>query len=338
MGQYERGLEQVRAGLALALEHNLSGAGRGGATSVWRTRSNTRGDYSAARQSYLTAADFCQTQGAEAVAQLCLACMTVVLRQTGEWERCAQVCREVLGSGAATRARPRRWRSACWGWSTLSAASRSVRGRCCVEAEREARQIELVAMELLSAWGLAMVDDLDGRVDSAADRCRGLLELWTRTEERHYASPRAALGRLAAGRSRAKEDLRACANALARIVAETGTAEAVAALGHALGEVCLVDGSIEQSTHHFDQALTQLDSLDLPYERAHTALRAGLAPVVAGERAAGIEHLADAYRRARSLGARPLAVAAARELARAGRAGGAAARAGGRLGCWSAAD
>jgi DNA-binding NarL/FixJ family response regulator len=101
-------------------------------------------------------------------------------------------------------------------------------------------------------------------------------------------------------------------------VAETGAAEAIAALGHALGEVCLVDGSPEQSRFHFEQALTHLDALDLPYERAHTALRAGLALIAAGERGLGIEHLADAYRRARNLGARPLAVAASRELARLG--------------------
>ena len=68
-------------------------------------------------------------------------------------------------------------------------------------------------------------------------------QLWTRTDERHYAIPALRWAASLLATRRADEDLRACASALARIVAETGTAEAVAALGHALGEVCLVDGS-----------------------------------------------------------------------------------------------
>ena len=240
MGQCELGVEQVRAGLALALEHNLSGAA---AESYQRLADALEhsGDYPAARHSYLAAADFCQTQGAEAMAQLCLACMTVVLRLTGEWERCAQVCRDVLGSGAATL----HARAVALGMLGLVHAQRGEAQRArplLIESERLAHQIELVAMELLSGWGLAMVDDLDGRVESAVDRCRRMLELWTRTDERHYAIPalRWAASLLA---SRAANDgVRACANALARIVAETGTPEAIAALAHALGEICVVDG------------------------------------------------------------------------------------------------
>jgi ATP/maltotriose-dependent transcriptional regulator MalT len=312
LGQYERGLEQVRAGLALALEHNLSGAA---ADSYQRLADALEhsGDYPAAGQSYQAAADFCQTQGAEAMAQLCLACMTVVLRQTGEWERCAQVCREVLGSGATSA----HARAVALGMLGMVHAHRGDASRArplLLEAERGAHHIELVAMELLSAWGLAMVDDVDGRPESAGDRCLRLLELWTRTDERHYAIPALRWAASLLASRGANDDLRACANALARIVAETGTAEATAALGHALGEVCLVDGSPDQAVQHFERALQQLEVLDLPYERAHTALRGGLALVAAGDRAAGIEHLADAFRRARSLGARPLATAASREL------------------------
>jgi DNA-binding NarL/FixJ family response regulator len=314
MGQYQVGLEQVRAGLALALEHNLSGPA---AESYQRLADALEhsGDYTAARQSYLAAADYCQTQGAEAVAQLCLACMTVVLRQTGQWQRCEQVCREVLASGAATA----HARTVALGMLGMVHVQRGEAPRArpiLVEAERGAQHIELVAMELLSGWGLAMVDDLDGRAESAVERCHRLLELWTRTDERHYAIPalRWVASLLASRGADEEHGLRACANALAHIVAETGTAEAIAALGHALGEVCLVDGSPEQATQHFDRALKQLESLDLPYERAHTAVRAGLALVAAGNRQAGVEHLADAYRRARNLGARPLASVASRAL------------------------
>jgi tetratricopeptide (TPR) repeat protein len=282
----------VRAGLARALEHNLSGP----AAEVYHRLADAlehAGDYAAARESYMAAADFCQAQGADAVAQLCLACMTVVLRQTGEWESCVQVCREVLASSAAT-AHARTAALGMLGNGPRPARRGAAGTSASPGGQRCARQIELVATQLLSAWGMAMVDDTDGRVESAVDRCRALLELWTRTDERHYAVPALRWAASLLATRRAGEDLRACANALARIVAETGTAESVAALGHALGEICLVDSSFDQSTQHFAQALKQLESLDLPYERAHTALRAGLGQVAAGDRSAGIEYLADA--------------------------------------------
>jgi ATP/maltotriose-dependent transcriptional regulator MalT len=239
--------------------------------------------------------------------------MTSVLRQMGEWERCMQVCRDVLDSGAATP----HAHAVATGMLGLVLALRGETQHArplLAEALREAHHIELVPMQLLSTWGLTIVDDQEGRTESAVDHCRSLLELWRRTEERHYAIAvlRWAASFLAS--RHAVEDTRACANALAYVVGETGTAEAVAALGHALGEICLLDGSPEQSKQHFDQALKQMESLELPYERAHTAFRAGLAEVAAGDRAAGIEHLADAFRRARNLGARPLMSAAAREL------------------------
>ena len=247
MGDYTTGLELVRAALALALENNLEWSG---AEAYQRLADSLEqsGDYPAARQTYLDAADFCHTQGAEAVALLCQACMTAVLRQTGEWDRCMEVCREVLSAAASTA----HARAAAHGMMGLVHAQRGEAHRAravLLDAEREARHIELGPVEILSAWGLAMVDDLEGRTDRAIERCRELLDHWAKTEERHYAIPafRWAASLLAA--HRADAELRLCANALAQIVAETGTAESVAALGHALGEVCLVDGSTSQSRH-----------------------------------------------------------------------------------------
>ena len=53
----------------------------------------------------------------------------------------------------------------------------------------------------------------------------------------------------------------------------------------------------------------------MPFARAQTQLRAGVALAAAGERETGIERLTNAYRTARKLGARPLATRAAEELA-----------------------
>ena len=60
--------------------------------------------------------------------------------------------------------------------------------------------------------------------------------------------------------------------------------------------------------------LDGMGELDLPFERAETQLRAGVALAAAGEREAAIERLTDAYRTARKLGARPLAGRARSEL------------------------
>jgi DNA-binding NarL/FixJ family response regulator len=316
MGDYEAGVEQVRRGLELALEHNLSGA----AAEVYQRLADAlehSGDYRAARQTYLDAAAFCESRGAGSTAQLCRACMAVVLRQTGEWDHCVHVCTDVLASDeASTHAR-----TVALGMLGLVRAQRGEGPRAralLLEAHQQAVHIELAAMELLSTWGIAVVDELEGNGDSAAAHYRGLLERWGRTSERHYVIPalRWAVS-LFAGRNE-EGHARACANALAQIVAETGATEAVAGLGHALGELSVLDGDARQAARHFVEALDCLSRIDLPHEQAHTRLRAGLALFAAGERDEGIQQLVDSYRAARALGARPLAAAAGRELARLG--------------------
>jgi DNA-binding CsgD family transcriptional regulator len=312
LGEYDVGLELVRAGLALALEHNQTAA----AADVYQRLADSlehRGDAAGARQAYAAAAEFCQIQGASAVAQLCLACMTVVLRQNGDWIQCERICREVIASSNATG----HARAVALGMlgSVLLLRGDVRRARPLVsESARLAQHIELAAMELLSAWGLAMLDDLDGRPDRAVERCWGLLERWSRTQERHFVVP--AL-RWAATLFSTRSDAsgaRACADGLARIVAQVADLEAVAALAHALGEVSLCEGDAGHAADHFEQACERLAELDLPYERAHSSLRAGTALLAAGRRDLAAGRLQEAQRLAQSLGALPVAAAAARQL------------------------
>jgi tetratricopeptide (TPR) repeat protein len=187
MGQQQPGLERVRAGLALALDHNLSAP----AAEVYQRLADTlehTGDYVAARQTYVTATDFCQTNGAPAMAQLCMACMTVVLRQTGEWQQAGEVCRTVLASEAAsTHARSA---ALCVLGSIYAHQGHAGRARpLLLESVRLARRIELVSAEVLAGWGLAIVDDLDGEAEQAAERCRELFARWSQTEERCAGPP-----------------------------------------------------------------------------------------------------------------------------------------------------
>jgi DNA-binding NarL/FixJ family response regulator len=106
-----------------------------------------------------------------------------------------------------------------------------------------------------------------------------------------------------------------CADALSRIASRTGQPDALAALACAIGETALLEGDAGTAADQIGRAAELHRELELPYERAQVALRAGIASAAAGRREQALERLGDAYRIARRLGARPLAAEAAREVA-----------------------
>jgi ATP/maltotriose-dependent transcriptional regulator MalT len=313
MGQAAEGLALVQSGLALALELNLASA----AAEIYQRLADSlehAGDYAGAKETYLTAFDFCQANAVPTTAQLCVACLTVVLRQTGEWERAMTLCREVLASQHSSL-HARAVASCMLG--TLYAL-RGQPGRAqplLLEAASLGQQIELAAVELLAAWGLALLDELNGASGTVAERCRFILRRWEQIEDIHYAVPvlRWAVSFFAT--TNADADARACANALARIASATGQPEALSALAHALGEIALLDGNPQQAVQQFRQALDLLRDVAIPYCHANTQWRAGIACAAANQRDAAVAHLANAYRTARKLGARPLATRIAQALA-----------------------
>ena len=183
-----------------------------------------------------------------------------------------------------------------------------------LEAAALSQQIELAAVEMLAAWGLALLNDFNGAYDTAAERCRFVLSRWEQIEDVHYAVPALRWAASFFATTRADAEARACANALARIASATGQPEALSALAHALGEIALLDGDPQQAVQQFRQALDLLRDVTVPYCHASTQLRAGLAYVAAGQRDAAIANLANAYRTARKLGARPLSTRIAQAL------------------------
>jgi tetratricopeptide (TPR) repeat protein len=97
MGRTDEGLALVRRALTLALEQNQACA----AAEIYQRLADSlehAGDYAGAEATYLTAFSFCQANVIPATGQLCIACLTVVLRQAGEMERAMTLCREVLAS------------------------------------------------------------------------------------------------------------------------------------------------------------------------------------------------------------------------------------------------
>jgi ATP/maltotriose-dependent transcriptional regulator MalT len=313
MGGGREGLELVRAALTTALDGNFTDA----AAEIYQRLADSLehgGDYAAARATYDDAFAFCTAGDADTTAQLCLACLAVVLRHTGDWDRAAAVCSEVLDSPAATP----HARAAATG--TLGAIL-ALRGEAeparalLLEAGSIARRIELTAMEILSAWGLALVACAEDDRASAAERCHGVLERWRRSEERHYTiSPlRWATSYLAEAGDAA--GVRACAAALAQIAADAGQPEAVSALAHALGEIALLDGEAEHAVSQFERAIELLHGVGAPFERMESERRSASALLMAGRREEAIERLLGAYRLARRLRARPAVQRLAASLA-----------------------
>jgi len=100
MGQGQAGVELVRAGLALALEHGYTGP----AAEIYQRLADAlehAGNYPGAQDTYDEAFGFCSANALGPTAQLCLACLTAVLRQTGDWDRAARLCQQVIASADA---------------------------------------------------------------------------------------------------------------------------------------------------------------------------------------------------------------------------------------------
>jgi DNA-binding NarL/FixJ family response regulator len=304
MGEGRAGVELARAGLAMALEHGLAGP----AAEIYQRLADAlehAGDYAAAKETYDEAFGFCAANALEPTGQLCLACLTAVLRHTGDWDRAVTLCRQVLASPAASL----HARAVATGMlgSVLGLRGQGRRARpLLLESLTLARRIELAAMELLAVWGLAVVDHTEGAAGSVAGHCWALLERWRQTEDRHYAVSPLRWATTFFAESGDAAGARACAAALAQIAADAGQDEAMAALSHALGETALLDGSAEQAAGQFTRALALLRGVDAPFDRAESERRAAAALAALGRREEAVEHLVAAHRTARRLGARPL--------------------------------
>jgi DNA-binding CsgD family transcriptional regulator/tetratricopeptide (TPR) repeat protein len=313
MGRADDGLALVRRGLKLALDGGFTAA----AAELFQRLADSlehAGRYDPARSAYLEGADYCRTRAIEPTAQLCLACMAVVLWQTGQWSQAEQTSREVIGSADATQ----HAHAVAEGILGIVTALRGSTGRARQHLEASlqiARRIELAAMELISSWGLALCDRLDGDEAGALDRCRGLLARWERTEERHYVVPALRWAATVFAEHNDAAGIRACADALGRIAAQTAQPEAIAALASTLGEAASIEGEADAAAAHFASALEAISMRDLPLERAEIGRRGGVALVQAGRRAEGVAALVTAARTARRLGATPLGVRIAADLA-----------------------
>ncbi|HET8956616.1 MAG TPA: AAA family ATPase [Solirubrobacterales bacterium] len=308
-GDFERGLESVRTGLALALEHDLTPV----AAELYQRLSLVLydgADYRQAEEALDTALDLCRTDGDAGTEVACVTCLVYVLRERGDWSRASELGRELIESDTAV-----------WVAEGLLGAIHAFEGRYAA-ARRMLSASRAVSssvghynMYVDSTTSLAIVAAAEGLDDEAATHCRELLARWEESEDHHYAvwGLRWATSWLAQNGRR--KDAQLCAAALGKMAAEGGHDDAVAALAQAVGELALLEGDAAGAAESLARAVELHRNMATPHERAQVELRAGVALAAAGEREAALERLGDAYRCAAKLGARPLAARAAKEVA-----------------------
>ena len=302
-GRREAGIGAVRAGLALALDHGLAGE----AAELYlrlAVAQEQGGDYAGAGETFAAGIAFCEERGESATAQFCMACMGVLLYQTGEWDRAADLLHRIVAADP-----PPKTRVICVAILGLLQAQRGEGKRAralLAEAGALSRLVEHLPTEMVTGWGLLLTEALDDAHDAVVERWRALLLRWERSAERHYIlAPLLWAASYFAERGDATE-VRACAGTLSGIAAGTGSREALATLAHALGEVLLLDGDAHGAVTHFERALTGWRDLGLLPLQARTLPRAAAALLAVGEPETAAERLADALRVAKRLGARPL--------------------------------
>jgi predicted ATPase/DNA-binding NarL/FixJ family response regulator len=307
-GEFEAGMKLVKQGLSLALEHNLTTE----AVDAYQrlgTVFETAGDYANAREALTSALDLCQLTETHEPEAGCVACLAYVLRELGEWPRTVDICRELIetheGDGARTIA------DGALGYIRGLRGELGPARRHLTAGLESARRLDILSMQVDCAASLALVADFDSDPDQALERCRFLLSRWEQSEDHHYAVWGLRLAAALFSQAGRVDEAHACAEALTRIATDSGHADALAALAHALGEIALADGEPELAAEQLGRAVELHRELRIPAERAQILHRAGVALAAAGQREPAVERQAEAYRLARKLAARPLAGRAA---------------------------
>ena len=315
-GAFADGVEIIREGLVAGPRARATRSRSPRSTSAWAPRTRSRATTAAPATRSGTALGMCERNEDGDLEQVCLSCMAYVLRELGDWDEVTELCEQLIVPGA--REDDTLVADGVLGtihlWRGRPEEARPLLERCL----RTAIRLDVVSMLCDSASALAWLAAQEGDTRRATELCRLVLERWTRSEDHHYAVWGLRWAAVHFARAGDGADARACAEALATIAASAGHPDALAALAHALAETTLADGDADVALQQFARALALHDDLEIPFERAQILLGAGVAHIGAGEREPGLEHLAEAHRIARRLGAEPLAAQAAEAMAAAG--------------------
>ena len=317
-GRAAEGLPKVREALDLALTQGLAGP----AAEVYQRLADSlehTGDYRAAGRAYDSAYEFCRLHEQDTAGQLCRACATVVMFQSGRWDQALAASAEVLADPASI---PHARAAA----SAIVGLVEALRGRpraaraALLDSRATAQRIELVPCELLSSWGLALLDEQAGRDDRAVAGYRFVVDRCRATEERHYCVPVLQHAVNLFARLGLRDDLGAATALLAEAGAGSGQPEPRLTFAYALGVTALADGDAAEALTHLRRALDLLEGLDVPVADTLVRHRAGLALAASGPASydEGVALLREAHQTARRLKARLLVEPIAADLERLG--------------------
>ena len=311
-GKLDEGIETVHEGLSLALHHNLPEA----ASDAYKRLGDSleaASQFSSASKAYYSAYNFCRNQGDNKLAQLCLGCMAYVLFRTGEWKQCNDVCQEVLDDPESFDGSL----SLAYGMlgflnayrGTLRAARKHLN-----KSMELVRKLNIENLIMGCLEGLALLDELEGKDDSAAENYRQLMELRAKMDDHHYALPALCSAVTFFATRSLEKDAVLCSKALADMAKSSGNIENLGVLAYALGETALLNNNTNEAIRQFEQASEHFEKLETPLERLKAEFRLGVAHKHNDDHKNAILHLRNAYNIAKNLGCRPLASQIADEL------------------------
>ena len=183
LGQHDEGRRLTRQALSLALEHDLHAAVPEAYNRLAVVLAHDT-DYVGARAAYAEAYAFCGQRGLDGDAQVCLACLATVLRQTGEYEQALQACAAVTADAPF---------EAVVTAGANAAAVHILRGETRLGRPVLERFLaiaaELPLTDIEGQWFLALADDADGAGESALARAEAIVRRLPEADDRHYILP-----------------------------------------------------------------------------------------------------------------------------------------------------
>ncbi len=307
-GRTSDGRADVEKALDIALRHQLTGL----AADAYRLLGNVAeydSCYRDEQAAFARALSYCRRHDQHVVAGLCLGCLAYSFFRSGNWKRCEQIVRRVLSD---KNSHPVSHLVANGVLGLLHAHRGEARpaakllSACLAGGTR----MGLGGMNLFSLLGLAVTADLSNDAAQTATHYRALFDAWRASEDRHDAIPGLSCAVQFHAERGERDPAAEYAAALEEIAAATANPEASGAARLANAELLLLDGKHTAAIAAFRSALDDFEKRDLSLERIRVRLRlaAALAKTSSPDEARTL--LADAIRRARRLGARPLAAKA----------------------------
>jgi len=316
LGDAPAGIALARSGLEMALAEQLSEVA--GATAYGLAEAlEYAADYAAAVDAYESAFELCRSHGQPEFAQVCFVCMSPAMRLMGNWDRTLAVCRQVLADDASSLLT----RRVAEEESGLIGALRGDRRRARGPLRRAAefgRANGIFGLEIGATWGLAVAAALEEDDAGAASLVSALLDTCGSSQESHYALPALRWSASFLAQRGDVAGVSTCHRLVAAAATRNGSAKVLSALAHVGAEVAVVEGDATQASASFARSVELLSGITSPYDQALTQLRWGQNAASLGERQAAVDAVSSAYRTARQLGARPLALRCATALSEMG--------------------